>query len=1741
MRCSGRLLAAVAVLGLAASLGVFAPAAYAAGSTTVHLDTGFTNNPVGLGIVGASTAGTLVARTGGLSVTLVPGSQSLYSGSTVTPLPSTFTGFRNGSGLVGTFATSADYSGAGQHVAFYDSSNGSTGTSLLPDQSRFLAGGPHGWVEYDGALGKVVYGQPTGTGPNAPTTRTPLVSIAGPNEYVDIQAAANSSGVVLSAACQSTTCTAPALQYVDFATKTATTLADPSLAIGARQAVTSTFRSGATALTCLSASTCLVIDGVGGLSTTTDATSATPTWTLVTIDAGQQLLDLSCPSATLCVAVDGAGQALTSTNPTGGAGAWSAPATVDSTGLPGLACPTTTLCLALDYSNNLISTTDPTAGVWSSPEPVPVQSASALDCPTTALCVAVDSLGEAVTSLTPTVASSWTARSISNSGQLFDVACPSENRCVAVDAAGEVLTTTTPTGSWSTSPSVTGSGALLAVTCLSTSSCLATGEDNNAYAFDVSTPGAPTSSSLPLSFATELACSGATCTAADTSGAASVSTDFGATWGAAVPATSLAHNGLASIVCPSLTTCLASDNAGQLTATKDSGSTWSTPFAPPLSSPVIACATATACLAADFNGQAISTADPASGTWSAPAPTGLSISLLQCPSLSLCVGVGQDSNDGQLKSVVSSNAFDSSPAWSAPTTLVTTVGTGARAMSCPSTALCLVGDSDGNVEKTTSPATNAWSSPAAVGPAGEIAAVSCASATSCDVVKQGELFTSSNASTWTPQGTLPVGPQTGQLSCPTTTLCVAVDGAGRVAVTATPLGSADAWSPPTVGSSGFSVVACVAGTVTCTLGDYVGRVARATDASQLGGRATSAVAVDEAGDVGVLSNGSNGPPTKLDLLRLSTSSPTVTSKLAVPTCAAQLVVTAARSAWNCNGALSYAAADGTGGIAALPGSALASSAPLGSNGTSVTFVRTDSVAADGVYALADGSTSPTLVVAGDADPVALRNLAVSPGRVAYTDDATDAARNPGDPWGTWSRTLTNAADGLTAGTATLVAHSASGPTLAISGTRSLVLDDNDGITRVTKGVPTGTASVLSTTDQPRGLSGTRALVRDGDYAVVVVDTVTHTRTVLAGSSTWTSATLSGRYLGYMTDTAAVHRRDLTTGADVLVLAGPTLAAGDYLSHAGGVSVAGFGIAWWYETSGVGNFHKSLSSGYVAAVAPSGAQAVVPITLDEGDLAPQVLISTQDVVYSKGTQVHAIALPAGADTTTTATLPTYSKYRFTSLALDRNVLAYEGADGYAHALQLTPQPDPPAVLTASAPRTFTYGAGRTFVPDVVTSAPLTSCSFAITQGATLLRTLPCATASMPFGEAEATWPGTNAAGATVAQGDYTWTLTAAGVDGLLKASDLGTSATTGTVTVAAATKAVATAPSYTGGPFVVTFDHNAYGANGANVRLLPATSAVVVGSTLTCYSGGGTAAPCAGPFRSVRVTPSPALVPGASYRVQVNPTGVASVVDVSKAGVIPLVSAGVRIRTSDDASFGNSWGTVADAHAIGGSFAREYRAGATFRTVLTGTSIRYWYVRGPDAGKVRVTIDGVVKDAALDLYAGARTTRAYRSYTGLTNTRHTLVVTVLGQRRTGATGTYATVDAVSTGTSGCTSTAGCSYTPGGYRWATGAFTPGALGGRVSGSDVAGATATRTFFGTGFDLVRLVGPGQGRFRLYIDGAAVAIVNDYATRNGLAAVTRTGLRSGTHTMTVQVLHQTGRAGTPAFAVTLDRLVAR
>jgi hypothetical protein len=60
------------------------------------------------------------------------------------------------------------------------------------------------------------------------------------------------------------------------------------------------------------------------------------------------------------------------------------------------------------------------------------------------------------------------------------------------------------------------------------------------------------------------------------------------------------------------------------------------------------------------------------------------------------------------------------------------------------------------------------------------------------------------------------------------------------------------------------------------------------------------------------------------------------------------------------------------------------------------------------------------------------------------------------------------------------------------------------------------------------------------------------------------------------------------------------------------------------------------------------------------------------------------------------------------------------------------------------------------------------------------------------------------------------------------------------------------------------------------------------------------------------------------------------------------------------------------------------------------------------GKASVKIDGVSK-GTFDNYASATRYGAVRSFTGLTDGVHTLTVTVLGQRRSGATGYAVAVD------------------------------------------------------------------------------------------------------------------------------------
>jgi hypothetical protein len=100
---------------------------------------------------------------------------------------------------------------------------------------------------------------------------------------------------------------------------------------------------------------------------------------------------------------------------------------------------------------------------------------------------------------------------------------------------------------------------------------------------------------------------------------------------------------------------------------------------------------------------------------------------------------------------------------------------------------------------------------------------------------------------------------------------------------------------------------------------------------------------------------------------------------------------------------------------------------------------------------------------------------------------------------------------------------------------------------------------------------------------------------------------------------------------------------------------------------------------------------------------------------------------------------------------------------------------------TAPASYTIGSG-TWNGEMVASAAMTSCSVAISQAGTLVRSLSCDAANTALGDATVSWDGRDAGGFTVPSGAYTWTLNAANASGALLNYDGSSTAVTGSITV-----------------------------------------------------------------------------------------------------------------------------------------------------------------------------------------------------------------------------------------------------------------------------------------------------------------------------------------------------------------------
>jgi hypothetical protein len=159
--------------------------------------------------------------------------------------------------------------------------------------------------------------------------------------------------------------------------------------------------------------------------------------------------------------------------------------------------------------------------------------------------------------------------------------------------------------------------------------------------------------------------------------------------------------------------------------------------------------------------------------------------------------------------------------WNAGVRIESATKGGLNTVSCPATTLCVAGDSNGDVLWTTTPTTtkDSWSSARVDTDRGQISGVSCPSITFCGAVDSDGAFVSSTTPTkglkaWSRPVRIDSAASAGggyaglsSISCPSSTLCVAVDSAAdsNVVYSTDPTGGKTAWHSVALAGQATSV------------------------------------------------------------------------------------------------------------------------------------------------------------------------------------------------------------------------------------------------------------------------------------------------------------------------------------------------------------------------------------------------------------------------------------------------------------------------------------------------------------------------------------------------------------------------------------------------------------------------------------------------------------------------------------------------------------------------------------------------------------------------------------------------------------------------------------------------------------------------------------------------------------------------------------------------------------------------
>lgn len=345
------------------------------------------------------------------------------------------------------------------------------------------------------------------------------------------------------------------------------------------------------------------------------------------------------------------------------------------------------------------------------------------------------------------------------------------------------------------------------------------------------------------------------------------------------------------------------------------------------------------------------------------------------------------------------------------------------------------------------------------------------------------------------------------------------------------------------------------------------------------------------------------------------------------------------------------------------------------------------------------------------------------------------------------------------------------------------------------------------------------------------------------------------------------------------------------------------------------------------------------------------------------------------------------------------------------------------------------------------------------------------------------------------------------------------------------------PTGVGGSVTVSFSEPVNQVSSESLALRLPASGDQVTATITCTSKAGEQVDCAsGNVVAAVVEPVDPLVPGQSYAAIVNPPGVAA----------PIVDRSGNMAATTETDFGAptqveqaseavhyGWRTVSSQKAFGQSYLAEHLEGATASFTFTGKTVSWYTVTGPSQGKAAVSIDGHPK-GTFDQYAPSMSFKVARSFRHLAPGEHTITVRVLGQRGAkSGTDAQVAIDAIEAGGKVIWSPALD------VSWRR-ADSSGASGGDVAVSDLAGSAATFVFYGTGVDWHTVRGPHQGRASVFVDGALVKTVDNYANAPAVTVRSIAGLALGLHELRIIVLGE-ARPAAAGTEISIDAFTVR